>query len=58
MGAIITKFLAPFKSVIAKREILAKIDNTKTGPATPGWKLLTMTLVGISMTLPDSGVGG
>ncbi|MGW8225131.1 MAG: hypothetical protein ACWGOY_05335 [Anaerolineales bacterium] len=47
------KFTPPIKIVIAEREILAKIVETWTGSATTGGKLLTMSLEGISMTLPD-----
>jgi hypothetical protein len=46
MGDVVRKFVPPFKFVIDKRLFLAKIVDTKTGSATPGWKLLTMTLVG------------
>ncbi len=53
MGVITLEFLSPIKIVIMKRDFLAKIVDTKTGTATPGWRLLTMTLVGISMSLPD-----
>jgi hypothetical protein len=45
MGVLRQDFIAPFKFVIEKRLFLAKIVDTKTGSATPGWKLLTMTLV-------------
>jgi hypothetical protein len=47
------KFSSPIKIVIAGSEILAKIVETWTGSATTGRKLLTMSLEGISMTLPD-----
>jgi hypothetical protein len=46
-------FLPPIKIVIAESKILAKIVETWTGSATTGGELLTISLEGISMTLPD-----
>jgi len=43
MGEISRIFLPPFKSVISEPVFLVRIVDTRTGLATPGWRLLTMT---------------
>lgn len=43
IGVFGLELKSPFKFVIEKRIFLAKIVDTRTGSATPGWRLLTMT---------------
>ncbi len=43
MGEILRIFMTPFKSVIGELFFLVRIVDTRTGLATPGWRLLTMT---------------